>query len=100
MAGSTVATVSRPRHTPASPVRQKNNGRLKGHGDQVVSVAFVEDGKKLISASNDRTLKLWSAQPKEETEQVPDHLVLSPAYDLSSAQPGHQGIELPAAHGI
>src|SRR5262249_2134937 len=34
---------------------------LKGHTDQVYAVAFSNDGKYLVTASFDHTLKLWEA---------------------------------------
>ena len=60
---------------------------------QVNSVAFFPDGKRLITASMDETLKLWSAEPKETTERTADHLVLSPSYyDTIVRQGSPQGI--------
>jgi WD40 repeat protein len=37
---------------------------LKGHTGQVMSVAFSPDGKRIVSASDDQTVKVWRV-PKQ-----------------------------------
>ena len=63
------SSVARP--APVIPIlRQENrsqtltppNLELKGHTDQVVCVAFSADGKRIISGSEDRTIRIWDAQ--------------------------------------
>ena len=36
---------------------------LSEHTGLVVAVAFTEDGKRLVSSSEDRSVKLWSLEP-------------------------------------
>lgn len=38
---------------------------LTGHTDKINTLAFSKDGEFLLTASNDRTLKLWDVQEKE-----------------------------------
>ena len=42
----------------------KELGRYEGHTDAVVCVTFSADGKKAISGSDDRTLRLWDVEEK------------------------------------
>ncbi|MBI5760376.1 MAG: protein kinase, partial [Planctomycetales bacterium] len=55
---------------------------LKGHTDGVSSVAFSADGKRLASASNDKTVKVWDTVTGQETLTLKGHtyLVLSVAF--------------------
>ncbi|MBN81939.1 MAG: hypothetical protein CMJ70_17550 [Planctomycetaceae bacterium] len=39
---------------------------LKGHDDEVWSVAFSPDGQRIVSGSNDKTLKIWDASEEAE----------------------------------
>ena len=32
---------------------------LKGHSDSVTSVSFSPDGKRIVSGSTDKTVKIW-----------------------------------------
>jgi eukaryotic-like serine/threonine-protein kinase len=40
---------------------------LQGHGDAVLSVAHSPDGKRIITGSYDKTLKVWDAGTDQET---------------------------------
>jgi len=55
---------------------------LEGHQDWVLSVAFSPDGKRIVSGSEDKTIRLWDSET-EEPLQSPleghEHLVLSGA---------------------
>jgi len=46
---------------------------LKGHSGLVYSVSFSPDGKRIVSGSNDRTLKVWDAQTGQETLTLKGH---------------------------
>ena len=38
---------------------------LSGHADNVRSVGFSADGSKVVSGSNDKTVKIWNADSGE-----------------------------------
>ena len=45
----------------------------KGHTNGVLSVAFSPDGKKIVSGSQDMTLKVWDAVGDQETQTLKGH---------------------------
>ena len=53
-----------------------------GHTDQVNSVAFSPDGKKLISGGHDKTVRLWNVETGELLHTLEEHtdFVLSVAF--------------------
>ena len=48
-------------------------GVLKGHEDNVQSAAFSPDGKKIVSASEDYTVKVWDVQTGECIRTLKGH---------------------------
>lgn len=48
-------------------------GVLRGHDDVVFSVAFSPDGKRLVSASFDHTLRLWDVEKQQSIRTYAHH---------------------------
>ena len=46
---------------------------LKGHSSSVFSVSFSPDGKRIVSGSRDKTLKVWDAQTGGEMLALTGH---------------------------
>ena len=62
---------------------QHDNAILRGHTDDVNSAAFSPDGKLIVSASNDKTIRIWDAQTGKQigdTIEGHTHFVFSAAF--------------------
>ena len=46
---------------------------LEGHSDNVKSVAYSPDGKKIVSGSNDGTIKIWDANTGQCLKTLKGH---------------------------
>jgi len=43
---------------------------VKGHTDHVFAVAFSPDGKRVVSGSRDRLVKIWDAETGAQVRSV------------------------------
>jgi len=46
---------------------------LLGHTDWVLSVAISNDGKKVVSGSDDLSIKIWNLETCEEIKTLKGH---------------------------
>jgi WD40 repeat protein/tRNA A-37 threonylcarbamoyl transferase component Bud32 len=69
---SALDNLSRTGHyaAPARPVPLRELRKLAGHEDGVWSVAFLPDGKTLLSGGKDRTLRLWDVESGQQLRMV------------------------------
>jgi len=61
---------------------------LRGHADEVWSLAFSPDGKRIVSGSRDKTVRVWNVAREEElmTLRGHDDTVLSVAFSPDGKQ--------------
>ncbi len=64
----------------------KPTGELKGHAAQVYAVAFSPDGKLLVSASADKTVRLWDVAAQTEIRALPEQG--GPVYSVAFSPDG------------
>src|SRR5205807_1069769 len=53
---------------------QRGHITLQGHTREVESVTFSADGKRIVSGSLDKTVKVWDAHTGQETLTIEGHI--------------------------
>jgi WD domain, G-beta repeat len=51
----------------------KSLGALPGHEGEVTALIFTPDGKTLLSASGDKTIRYWNVAAKKEVKKITGH---------------------------
>ena len=59
--------------TPKKSVESRATLTLEGHSGRVASVSYSPDGKRIVSGSADKTVKVWDAQTGQETLTLKGH---------------------------
>jgi len=95
---------------PVTLVGRNGEGSMKGHTDQIHSVDYSPDGERLVTSSNDGTLRIWdpmkgtavtthtAARPRAATALSTSHWVLAPpsgtAHDIELVGGRHRAFAL------
>ena len=58
-------------------------GRLNGHGDTILQARFSEDGQRIVTASLDRTARVWATGTGEQLVVLEGHAGPVASVDLS-----------------
>ena len=91
--GRTLATAGWSAFQLWNPATGQLLNTLKGHDGSVQEVAFLPDGKSLISCSSDRTVRLWELS-SNETNSVKSRVIgahLDSAVCLAVSPDGNMG---------
>ena len=46
---------------------------LEGHTDEVIAASFTADGRRIVSVSNDETIRIWDAETGKELQRFEEH---------------------------
>src|SRR5262249_40475429 len=65
---------------------------FENHADWVLGIAFSADGKTLLTASRDKTAKIWDLKARESVLTFPDHQ--NPVYGVAAHANGKDGFSV------